>query len=299
MIKVSIIIVNYNTLEITNNCIKSIKKNTQHVDYEIILVDNGSTDGSVDFFSDVENIVFIKSPQNLGFGRANNLGFESAQGEFLFLLNSDTLLLENSIKKMIDFFEQKESQLNIGSLGCVLIDQDGSFNGDGSAIPSCKTEIENYKQNLPVFKFFVKKDKPARTFINEGYYKIGYVIGADLMMRKSLFTDLGGFDPIFFMYYEESDLQLRMKQKGYESYIYSETKIVHLEDASGKQIKKYSNKKRTIAHTSKNLFLKKNDTQNFKRYKLWDKLFVFLSKFSTNYTLQEKKEFESEIRKTY
>ncbi|OXB05322.1 hypothetical protein B0A81_15340 [Flavobacterium plurextorum] len=297
--QVSIIIVNYNTLEITNNCIKSIKEHTQHVEYEIVLVDNGSSDGSVNFFSDVENIVFIKSPINLGFGRANNLGFEKAQGEFLFLLNSDTLLKENSIKKMLDFFVKKEKQLNIGSLGCVLIDQDGNFNGDGSVIPSCKTEIDNYKQNLPVLKFFLKKDKPVRTFINEGYYKIGYVIGADLMIRKTLFADLGGFDPIFFMYYEESDLQLRMKKKGYESYIYSETQIVHLEDASGKQIKKYSNKKRIIAHTSKNLFLKKNDSDNFKKYKLWDKFFICLSKFSRNYSLQEKKEFESEIRKTY
>lgn len=299
MIQVSIIIVNYNTLEITNNCLQSIKEYTTDINYEIILVDNASTDGSVDFFSKIENIIFIKSPENLGFGRANNLGAEKAKGHFLFLLNSDTLLIENSIKKLFDFFVNNENQLNIGSLGCVLIDHDGNFNGDGSPMPSCKTEILKYKKILPIFKFFVKKEKIERSLGKDEYYKIGYVIGADLMIRRSLFVDLGGFDPAFFMYYEESDLQFRMKKRDYESYIFSQTKIIHLEDASGKQIKKYNNRKRIIAHTSKNIFLKKNDLSNFEKYKLWDKIFIFLSKLSGNYTAQEKKDFEAAIRKTY
>ncbi len=294
----SIIIVNYNTRTITNDCIESVKKFTEDINYEIILVDNASTDDSSAFFSQMDGIVFIQSSENIGFGRANNLGAEQAVGEFLFLLNSDTVLIENSVKKLVDFFKNKEAELNIGSLGGVLVDKEMNYNGCGSNFTSCKEEIYNYKKMIPGLRYLLP-DKTVDPYpLKESFFEIDYVIGADLMIRNNIFKSMGGFDKDFFMYYEESDLQYRMKRAGYKAYIYAGTKIIHLEDGSGKEIKNYSNKKRIITHTSKNLFLKKNDPQNFSKYKLWDKLFLFINRFNTKYTADERKNYENAVKRT-
>ena len=108
---VSIIIVNYNTLELTKNTIDSVNEKTKDLNYEIILVDNASTDGSVEFFEkEYKNkIIFIKNDENLGFGRANNRGIKIAKGKYVFLLNSDTLLINNAIKILFDFMEKNNN----------------------------------------------------------------------------------------------------------------------------------------------------------------------------------------------
>ena len=298
--QVSIIIVNYNTKDITENCIASIISQTKDVEYEIILVDNASVDGSKEYFKNRKEICYIYSNENLGFGKANNLGAEKAKGELLFLLNSDTILIENSIKKMLDFFCQNEEGLKIGVLGCLLIDEKYEINGYGDEFPSCKKEIKNYLSLIPIINFFVKKEKRKPTEFKNDYFEINYVIGADMLMRKKNFLNLNGFDEDFFMYYEESDLQKRMSNLlGVRNFIYTKTRIIHLEDASGKNIKRYTNKKRIIVHKSKNLYLKKNDFENFKLYKIYDNLFLWLSKFNKKYTKQEYFEYFTEIKKTH
>ncbi|WP_336690996.1 MULTISPECIES: glycosyltransferase family 2 protein [unclassified Chryseobacterium] len=298
--QVSIIIVNYNTKDITNDCINSIISHTKDLGYEIILVDNGSKDGSKEYFEERRDITYIYSIENLGFGKANNLGAEKAKGELLFLLNSDTILIENSIKKMFDFFCQNEEGLKIGVLGCLLIDDKYEINGYGDEFPSCKKEISNYLSLIPITNFFVKKEKRKPIELTNDYFEIDYVIGADMLMRKKNFLKLNGFDEDFFMYYEESDLQKRMSNLlGVRNFIYTKTRIIHLEDASGKNIKRYTNKKRIIVHKSKNLYLKKNDFENFKLYKIYDNLFLWLSKFNKKYTKQEYFEYFTEIKKTH
>jgi GT2 family glycosyltransferase len=299
MIDCSIIIVNYNTLEITKECIASVLEHSKDFTFEIILVDNASTDGSKEYFQNFQKIKYIYSNTNLGFGRANNLGIENAKGKFLFLLNSDTLLIENSIKKLLDFFIENEEKLMMGSLGCVLVDRQMNYNGSGNEFTSCIKEIQNYKSIIPGIKYFSRNNTQKDYPLQQEFFEIGYVIGADLMMKRDIFNKLGRFDPAFFMYYEESDLQYRMKANGQKAYIYTGTKIIHLEDGSGKQIKKYNNKKRIITHSSKNIFLKKNDPQNFKKYKWWDSFFIFLSRFNIKYTFQERKEYAKAIKETY
>ena len=100
---VSVIIVNYNTLGLTSDCIESIIAQTSTVEYEIILVDNASTDGSKEVFAQDKRIKYIYSDRNLGFGRANNLGIREAKGRYLFFLNSDTILLNNAVKLFFDY----------------------------------------------------------------------------------------------------------------------------------------------------------------------------------------------------
>lgn len=298
--QVSIIIVNYNTKKITNDCIDSIISQTKDIEYEIILIDNASTDGSKEYFEKRNDIKYIYSNENLGFGRANNLGAKEAKGDFLFLLNSDTLLIENSIKKLYYFFCQNELGLKIGALGCVLIDKNLKINGFGDEFPSCTKEISNYLSLIPILKFFSKRNirKELELLAND-YFEIDYVIGADILMRKEVFNNLNGFDEDFFMYYEESDLQKRMNLLNLKSFIYTKTNIIHLEDASGKAIEHYSNMKRIIVHKSKNLYLKKNDLENFNKYKICDNFFLWLNKFNKKYTQQEYREYLKEIKKTH
>lgn len=139
---VSIIIVNYNTKSLTINCVQSILDFTIDVSYEIIIIDNASTDGTLSEIGTLyPDIKIIGLQENVGFGRANNAGSEVAKGEFLFFLNSDTLFVENSLKKMIDFFRTHEMSLNLGVLGCILVDEQLNTNGFGSQFPQPKIII--------------------------------------------------------------------------------------------------------------------------------------------------------------
>lgn len=296
---VSIIIVNYNTLQLTKNCITSIIKHTEGVLYEIILVDNASSDNSSKYFAGLKGITFISSSENLGFGKANNLGAELATGEFLFFLNSDTLLTENSIKILTDFFNENQYKLKVGALGCILVDKEGNYNGSGNDLPVCRTEIEIYKSLIPVIKVFFQKPQPFTIPQGKEFFEIGYVIGADLLMKRKVFEQLGGFDPDYFMYYEESDLQKRMRDLGLKAWIYAETKLIHLEDGTGKSLKKYSNRKRTIVHKSRNIYLKKNDPSHFGRYKFWDNIYLSFAKHNPSYSSTENREYYDEIKKTH
>lgn len=295
---VSIIIVNYNTKDVTTNCINSVIQHTHNLTFEIILVDNASRDGSIEYFRTRRDISFIESNVNLGFGKANNWGITHAKGEFLLLLNSDTLLIENSIQKLKDFFVEFEEKLNIGVLGTLLVDNQLKINGFGDNFPTCKIEIHKKIASLPIIGKFLTTTSKQTVDIKQPYFEIDYVVGADMFLRKDLFDNVQGFYEGFFMYYEESDLQKRINEKGYLQYIYTGTRIIHLEEASGNSIKNYSNKKRIIAHQSRNTYLKRNDI-NFSLYVLLDFAFILLNFFNFKYSLKENLIYCREIIKTY
>lgn len=289
MVQVSVIIVNYNTKQMTNECIESIIAYTNGLNYEIILVDNGSSDGSKEFFEKKEGIVYIYSNENLGFGRANNLGAEKATGNYLFLLNSDTLLFDNSIKKMLDFFTLNQNVLKIGALGCILIDDNKSMINSGGFFPCSKNYIKSFfRIPVPIFSISLKEE----------YQLIDFVTGADLMIDKDLFKKIGGFDENFFLYYEETDLQKRIADLGYQNYLLTTTNIIHLEggsDLGGKT----SNFKRIVIHESRNRYLSKHDKKYYKKYVIVD-FFMNIARFIiSDYTLKEKITFFKANLKSY
>ncbi|MFC6098066.1 glycosyltransferase family 2 protein [Flavobacterium qiangtangense] len=297
---VSIIIVNYNTRDLTVNCINSIIENTKNIAFEIILVDNASSDGSPKEIKDLfTDIVLIESDKNVGFGRANNLAAAIAKGEFVFFLNSDTILIENSVKKLYDFFIANESRLNIGVLGSVLVDAHLNTNGYGAHFPNAKEERLKNLSRIPFFKFFLKLPKKQVYPLQENYFEIDYVIGADMFMKASLFKRLDGFAPDFFMYYEESDLQKRISNLGLKQYIITDTKIIHLEDGSGKIIRKYSNRKRIIVHQSRIIYLKRNEPREFRKFVMVDFLFTGLGLFNFKYSFKENLTYLRNVIKTY
>lgn len=228
---VSVIIVNYNTKELTKNCIDSIFAHTIGISYEVIVVDNASSDGSIGLFERDGRIQLVRSDKNLGFGKANNLGCQYAKGNYLFLLNSDTLLLNNAIKLFFDFAEAHQEE-RIGAIGCILKKDDGSYCHSYAPFPSIFIELIKPIM-IPLSRMVGKSwhylDKPS---FRAPYMPVDYVTGADLFFKKILVDQYGAFDPDFFMYYEESEMQYRWNQAGFVSYIISTPQIAHLEGGS-------------------------------------------------------------------
>lgn len=230
IMNVSIIIVNYNTLHVLKPCLDSITEQTIGIDYEIIVVDNGSTDGSKDALTEDKRIVFIPTGENLGFGRANNKGLEQAKGKYVFFLNSDTLLKNNAIKMLYDFAEHYQGRL--GALGCILEDRQGNRIHSYGKFPKMSDDFRKFLW-VPILKGLHLYRQPVINY-PEQWMKVDYITGADLFVSRQVLDECGSFHPAFFMYYEESEMEHRFKMHGYDNVILNGPRIVHLEGEGGK-----------------------------------------------------------------
>jgi len=227
---VSIIIVNYNTSKLLEECISSVLTKTKNLEFEIIVVDNSSVDDSVNVMrTRFPKVKLIESKDNLGFGRANNVGATIAKGKYLFFLNTDTLLINNAIKILFDFMEKEENQ-DVGACGGNLFKKDLSPNFSYSLhFPSLWSHF-CYRAHL---SSFVNNEN----FNETGMVKdVAIIIGADLFVRKKIFDGINGFDPSFFMYVEDGELALRIKKEKYRIVSVPEAKIIHLQGASSPNI---------------------------------------------------------------
>lgn len=246
---VSIIIVNYNTCSLTSNCIDSIIKYTKDVEYEIILVDNASTDGSKQKFENDSRLKYIFLENNLGFGRANNIGFLHSTGEYVFLLNSDTLLLNNAV--YLFWKISKDADSSVACLGAQLLDINKKPAHSFSDFPSLKTTART-------LFYLAKRSFPEIVPPTSYPLKVDYITGADLFIRRSVIEECGMFSPDFFMYFEETEMQYRYAQKGYYSMVVSGPQIIHLEGASVNiGTHKYKGSRRVFFFTSMFLFMRK------------------------------------------
>jgi hypothetical protein len=271
LIEVSIIIVNYNTRELTLNCLSSIKKQTKNIEYEIIVVDNNSKDGSQEAISKrYPDVVLIKNNINNGFGKANNQGIKIAKGKYIFLLNSDTILLNNAIKIFYDWMEKNNEKNQIGAIGTILLNEKLKSNLSYGKFPKASDLlIKEFSFINKIFKknYFEKVDNIQK---GRTSFEVDYITGADLFVPKKVLDDVGVFDENFFMYYEETDLQFRMKQNNYLRKIINGPKIIHLESKSI-NIKL---EKLKLLERSKILYLKKHEKNRLKL-----SLFKILYKF--------------------
>lgn len=214
----------------TGDCIDSVFAKTDGLEFEVILVDNASTDGSKECFEKDNRITYVYSEENLGFGRANNLGYKYAKGKYIFLLNSDTLLINNAVYEFWIYMEQTEYK--IGCLGCQL------FNADMAPIHSAGTfpQVPQFWERIIHFLFFefyknrLKTDQPFKQDTD-----VDYITGADLFIRRAVIEQCGLFDPDFFMYFEETEMQYRYSQKGFVRRIILSPKIIHLVGGSNKR----------------------------------------------------------------
>ena len=254
--EVSVIIVNYKTPQLCIDCINSVFAKTIGLNFEIILVDNDSQDNSLQIIKEEfgDKVILVDAKNNLGFGKANNLGAEYAQGEYLFLLNSDTILRNNAIKYLYDFIKNDST---VGIVGGNLFDNDGnhahSFKYNQFDLNSLKVVgffkamLHKLGGKMPDWEFNDTK-KPVELS--------GYITGADLMIKKSIFDEVGGFDKDFFMYFEESEMTYRVRQLGYKVYSVPSAEIIHLEGASTKG-KSFSERRQRMFNKSAVIYFHK------------------------------------------
>ncbi len=231
----SIIIVSFNTREMTLECLRSVFKETKKHSFEIIVLDNASSDGSAEAISNgfSDRINFIPSNKNHGFAVANNIASTTAKGDFLLLLNPDTVVLDGAIDRIADF---ALANPNSGIWGGRTVFPDGSPNP-----ASCWSKQTIW--SLFCLSFGLTPAFRRTTFFNpeglggwdrEGNRFVDIVSGCFFLIEKGLWKKLGGFNELFFMYGEEADLCLRAKQIGGKPMVTSQALIVHYGGASEK-----------------------------------------------------------------
>lgn len=238
---VSIIIVNYNTLKMTQECINSVLEKTTGISIEIILVDNASKDGSKEHFCRDSRIRYIYSAENMGFGRANNVGMMLAKGEYFFLLNSDTLLKNNAVKEFLERAKEMDKRGTCNFYGSWLQDRDGNlihsfgYNENPGTILKRTAKL-----------YFAHFTKSFDTYQANETKQVDYITGADMFFHRSIYDENAGFDHQIFMYGEESDWQWRMKKKGIYSVVIPGPQIIHLEGQSSKSKLSQDSKERVF-----------------------------------------------------
>lgn len=230
--ELSILVVSYNTREMTRACLSSIKQGAPRTSYETIVVDNASSDGSAAAIAEHRDVThFIPSPKNLGFAAANNLAAEHARGDYILLLNPDTLVLEGAISNLVDFAKRTpEARL----WGGRTIFADGSLN------PT------NCFRRLTLWNLFCRTSGltgifPRSELFNPEYYgdwdrsterEVDVVTGCFLLIPTTLWRKIGGFDPAYFMYGEEAHLSLVAREHGARPRVTPTATIIHYGGAS-------------------------------------------------------------------
>ena len=256
----SIIIVNYNVKEFLQNLIHSVEKATGNIKYEIIVVDNASDDGSVDFLKEkFPGVRLIANKKNLGFSRANNQGLAVAKGKYLLLLNPDTLIREDTFQKMIEFFENTS---DAGMAGCKILNPDGSLqlacrrSFPGPWTSFCK--VTGLSTLFPGSRIFARYNL---TYLDENKtYEVDAISGSFMMLRKETYEKVGGLDEEFFMYGEDLDFCYRVQKSGYKVYYVHSTQIIHYK---GESTKRSSIDESKVFYDAMHLFVKKHLSSSF------------------------------------
>lgn len=221
--KLSIIIVNYNVTRLLRNCLLSIQKYTEGENYEVIVIDNASTDASwSDLIPEFPKVHFISSEHNEGFAIANNKAIKTAAGEYVLLLNPDTELEGFYLKDILDFADSRE---NFGCLGVRMHDAQGIF------LPESKRSVPD------MFNSFEKLFTNLKRSNSKSYYRsdveenaveeVDVVTGAFLLIKRDIYEKIGGLDETYFMYGEDIDLCYTLLRNGYKNYYYGKASLLH------------------------------------------------------------------------
>lgn len=221
--KLSVIIVNYNVTRLLRNCLLSIQKYTEGEDYEVIVIDNASTDASWgDLIPEFPKVHFIASEHNDGFAIANNKAIKTATGEYVLLLNPDTELEGSYMKDILDFADSKP---DFGCLGVRMHDAEGIF------LPESKRSVPDMFNSFEkLFTNFKRSNSKSyyRSDIDENAVaEVEVVTGAFLLVKKDIYEKIGGLDETYFMYGEDIDLCYTLLRNGYKNYYYGAASILH------------------------------------------------------------------------
>ncbi len=233
--EVSIIVVSYNTRELLHECILSSLDETRTIPAEIFVVDNGSTDGSIEMIEQqFPQVKLTKSSVNLGFGVANNIALEQARGRYIILLNSDAFFTPGSLQRSIEHMDETP---NCGLGGALLQGRHGEWQPSAKSFHSLVGDfivLTGLADKFPKSQLF---GRASRTCADESKpASVDWVPGAFAIIRPSALQQIGLFDPRFFLYYEEVDLCLRIKQAGMEIWYWPDILIIHLGGQSSRKV---------------------------------------------------------------
>ncbi|WP_298224721.1 glycosyltransferase family 2 protein [Flavobacterium sp.] len=237
--QISVIILNYNVRYFLEQCVLSVQKALQNIEGEIIVVDNNSPDDSCAMMKQrFPNVRLIENKENTGFPKGNNIGVAEAQGEYLCILNPDTVVAEDTFEKLLAFAKTKT---DLGIVGCKLIDGTGRF------LPESKRGIPTpsvaFAKVAGLYKLFPNSQKFGKYYaqhLTENQTgKVDVLVGAFMLMRRELYQQLNGFDEAFFMYGEDIDLSYRSLQSGKSNYYFAETTVIHYKGESTVKDQKY------------------------------------------------------------
>ena len=227
--QLSIIILNYNVRYFLELCVLSVQQAIVNIDAEIIVVDNNSSDDSCAMMKHkFPNVKLIENNVNSGFPKGNNIGVESAKGEYICILNPDTVVAEDTFTKILAFAEK---QKNLGIIGCKLIDGSGNF------LPESKRGIPTpfvaFTKIFGWYKFSNYFGKYYAQHLSENETgKVDTLVGAFMILKRDLYNEIGGFDENCFMYSDDIDLSYMALQKGKSNYFFHETTVIHFKGES-------------------------------------------------------------------
>lgn len=259
MFDLSIIIVSWNTEKLVKDCLESIKKNTNNISYEIFVVDNNSSDNTVNMieteFSDVK---LIANKSNNGFAKANNQAIKISSGKYIILLNPDTIVKENSLNTMVNYLEKNS---DVGIVGCKLLNIDGTLQESCRRFP----DIETYTNILlKVHSLFPNKNCFKRYFMKDMDYEkineVDQVMGAALMYRKEVLGEKSFLDEDYWIWFEEVDFCYNVKKRGYKIVYIPTAQIIHYKAQSFNQLMKV--KQQRVFNKSLLLYFQKNGTKS-------------------------------------
>ena len=227
-LKVSVVIVSYNSEDFIEKCLSSLR--ASEVDSEIIVIDNASTDGTfkiLEKFS--KDIKIIRSSENLGFAKANNLAVREARGEYLFFLNPDTEIEEPFFDELMKFYKNTS---DCGIVAPKLVMANGQVQPSVRKLPTIFGAFKEYILGMKneYSQYVPNGNEPL---------EVEMVYGAAMLIKRDLFEKLGGFNEKYFLYYEDADLCKRVKDFGKKVYFYTGTFIKHLVGATKSEVNKY------------------------------------------------------------
>lgn len=234
LMQLSVIILNYNVRYFLEQCLLSVQAALQNIDGEIIVVDNNSTDDSCQMMKTrFPHIKLIENKENTGFPKGNNIGVAQAKGEYLCILNPDTVVAEDTFTKILNSqLQTPNSQLGI--LGCKLIDGTGNFLSESKrGIPTpwvAFTKIFGFYKIFPKSKIF---NQYYAHHLNENHSgEVEVLVGAFMIMKRDLYNEVGGFDENCFMYSDDIDLSYMVLKKDKINYYFAETTVIHYKGES-------------------------------------------------------------------
>lgn len=255
-IKLSIIIVNYNTRVILDECIGSILKNPFHENFEVIVIDNASSDGSVEFIRQkYPSVMLLVNEKNLGFAGANNRGVKTARGKYILLLNSDAEVLDGSLDKMFDYMETNPS---VGIVGPKLIGAGGKIiQMSWGWLPTILKELLQ-KIFTPEHIFKYEFLQLMVKFLERKQREVELVSGACMFIRKEVLNSVGLLDENFFLYFEEPDFCMRVHNAGWKIIFLPDVEVIH---KLGQTMKKIGKETLITYRKSQLYFYKRNSSK--------------------------------------